>query len=848
MTTHSSLTQVFAQTLEQSSDGVIIIDSTGHIVFFNRAAEQLWGFTEEDVLGRFVGILVPERFHASHAHHFDTQHFDRLNQLIGNNQDIPLQHKDGRTHWINLSISRIESEGNVLFSAFIKDITNQHLETERTRLLSLIVDQTDNATIITNGDWQIVHINPGFCRMFGYDDPSEVIGRTPTQVIAPYLETERVEEMRNLLRNGSPYHAEEIAYTHDGQRIWCKVATNPVCDERGALLNTVTILTDITHSKMHEVLQNRMLKAMVRETPLAELMTLACQEVERIAPDVVASILKVDKLGGLHPLAGPSLPDEYSNLIEGVNIGPMVGTCGTAAHLGESVLSEDISRDPRWAPFKHWLLPLGLKACWSTPIKSSDGHVLGTFAFYYREIRKPSPMHRQLVDVISHLCALALEREESRIHIRQLAFYDNLTGLPNRNLLQAKAEQAVVNAERNHSCLAVLFIDVDRFKQINDSLGHPAGDELLRLIAQRLNDQRGPSDIVSRLSGDEFVMVLARKDNQHITETVEHLKASLMAPAQISGVTITPSASIGISLYPENGHDVGSLIHRADMAMYQAKSSGRGHFRFFSQELNRQAQERMILENALRDALEGQQLVLHYQPQINLQNGALHGMEALARWYHPQWGEVSPARFIPLAEDCGLIGELSAWALREACRQLSEWRRKGLNIPSISVNLSPTNFHNLDLPGMIAGTLRQHNLLAKDLTLEITENVLMDTNPGTLQTLEEIHAKGIRLSLDDFGTGYSSLSYLRRLPIQELKLDRSFVMDLENDVTNQALSEAVIRLGDSLQLTVIAEGVETEAQHQLLRKQGYDAAQGYLFARPMPASELERWLGHWPSH
>src|SRR5690606_21039532 len=267
-----------------------------------------------------------------------------------------------------------------------------------------------------------------------------------------------------------------------------------------------------------------------------------------------------------------------------------------------------------------------------------------------------------------------------------------------------------------------------------------------------------------------------------------------------------------------------------------------GRYSFFSHELNQLAQERLTLESALREALEQDQLKLHYQPQVRMSDGLLYGVEALARWHHPQFGDISPARFIPLAEECGLINQLGLWAVREACRQLAQWRRQGLNIPAVSVNLSPTNFHNLDLPGMIASTLEQNRLQPGDLTLEITENVLMDTNPSTLKTLDEVHDQGIRLSMDDFGTGYSSLSYLRRLPIQELKLDRSFVLDLEQDATNQALSEAVIRLGESLRLTVVAEGVETSGQQDILRQQGYHVGKGYLSSRPLSAADLEAWL------
>lgn len=824
-----NLSTILLQTLEQAADGVVLIDSDMRVLLFNRAAEQLWGIARTAIIGQDAKALLPAQLRA------------QLEQYGAGDHTVPIERADGQRRWTAMSVSRIEADGEVLYTALIKDITAQHQQTEQLHLLSLVVDQTDNAIVITDANWHIVYSNSGFTRLFGY--PAEqALGSSPAAVLAPYLKPAALQTLHAQLLAGKPFSSDELAYCADGQRVWCNVAINPILDAQGVLTNSVAVFTNITHSKMHEVLQNRMLEAMIQEEPLETLMEKACREVERIAPDVTASILRVSAEGRLHPLAGPSLPDSYCKALEGVAIGASVGSCGTAAFRGEPVLVSDIASDPLWAEFKALALPIGLRSCWSTPIKNSQGRVLGTFAFYYREPRSPSSFHQRLIDVIVHLCALALEREESRSRIRQLAFYDGLTELPNRSLLLAKADQALADAERNNTPLSVLFVDLDRFKQVNDSLGHPAGDELLRLMAKRLSEHRRHCDIVGRLSGDEFVLVLPQCDSEQVREVVEQLKATLSLPCQLNGTTLCPSASIGISLYPLDGHDMGTLVHRADMAMYQAKSAGRGHFSFFSHELNLLAQERLALENALREALEQDQLQLYYQPQVRMPDGLLYGVEALARWHHPQFGDISPARFIPLAEECGLINQLGLWAVREACQQLAQWRRQGLQIPSVSVNLSPTNFHNLDLPGMVASTLKEYQLQASDLTLEITENVLMDSNPGTLKTLNEVHAQGVRLSLDDFGTGYSSLSYLRRLPIQELKLDRSFVSDLDNDATNRALSEAVIRLGESLQLTVIAEGIETSNQYQILKQQGYHVAQGYLFSRALAAKDLEAWL------
>jgi diguanylate cyclase (GGDEF)-like protein/PAS domain S-box-containing protein len=837
----TDLSQVFIQTLEQSVDSVVVIDSQNRIILFNEASEKLWGYDSDEVLGRNVECLVPKPIRAQHDGYIEANRRTGINKIVGTSRDVLIECKGGTRRWGSMSISKIDAQGQMLYAAFIKDITRQHEEQHRLYLLSLVVDTTENAIIITDASWAIIYVNDGFTQMFGYS-AQDVVNRTPIEVLAPYFKHSRIAAIRRQLAKSDAYHGQEFGYDRGGQRVWCNVTTYPVHDVHGHLTNTVSVLIDVTHTRMHEVLRHKMLEAMVREESLETLMNLACLEVQRIAPEVIATVLRVDEKGLLHTLAAPGLPVAYSKALDGTAVHPESGSCGAAAFSGESVMVSDITSHPFWEGLRDLVIQLGLKACWSTPIKSSDGRVLGTFAFYYRESREPSPLHSLLVNACIHLCALALEREESRVHIRQLAFYDDLTGLANRNLLHARAEQAIAQASRHQSSVAVVFIDLDRFKQVNDSLGHPAGDEFLRVIAHRLSDRRRESDIVSRLSGDEFVLVLPQCTSVQATDLIEQLRARLSAPCQISGVTLKPSMSFGVSMFPEDGRTMELLLHRADMAMYQAKTSVRGSVCFFSDGLDQLAQGRLRLEAALREAIDGQALHLVYQPQIDLAESELYGIEALARWTHPQLGEVSPTSFIPLAEECGLIGEFGLWVLREACRQLAAWRKQGLRVPTVSVNMSPTNFHNRSLSKIINRTLEEHGLQAKDLTLEITESVLMDTNPDTLTTIEEVHALGISLAMDDFGTGYSSLGYLRRMPIQELKLDRSFVHDLESDATSQALSEAVIRIGESLHLRVVAEGIETLAQQRILQNQGYRIAQGFLISKPLAPDDLSHWL------
>lgn len=758
--------------------------------------------------------------------------------------------QDGTSCWLEATYTPVlDRSGNVLQVLKIaSDITvitiAEEAQRQHLHRLSMVADASDSAVIISNADAKIVHVNAGFTRMFGWDG-DEVNGLGPISILAPEKDQEYIGRYKSSLSNGHPVECEEVVQGKDGQRYWVKAISNPVLDSTGQWQLTVTILTDITRAKMYEVLQQRALEAMARDRSLTEVLELICHEVERIAPEITASILEVDEAGCLRPLASPSLPNDYAHSLDGLLIGPCVGSCGTAAWRNEAVQVDDIANDPLWANYRSLILPLGFSGCWSTPVRNSQGSVVGTFAFYYRSPRNPAVtrFHQRLADACADLCMLAIEREHARRRIRQLAFYDALTGLPNRSLLQAKADQAIATAAKNHEQLAVLFVDLDRFKQVNDSLGHPAGDELLRQATARLERVLGASDIVGRQSGDEFVIVLPHSTVQSVTTTVELLQSVLTDPVTLAGTSVSISASIGAAMYPEDGRDMETLLQRADMAMYQAKTRGRGGFSFFSAEINALAQERLVLEKALRQALKSGQLHLHYQPQIELSSGRLYGVEALARWTHPELGEISPARFIPLAEEFGLVADLGRWALQEACCQLSRWRRRGLEVPSISVNLSPTSFHNLDLPRMIESTLRSNYLSPKDLTIELTESILLDTNPSTMRTIEAVHEQGVRLSMDDFGTGYSSLSYLRRLPVTELKLDRSFVADLEEDEDARALSGAILSIGNSLHLTVVAEGVETQAQNTVLREQGYSVAQGFLFARPLSSSDMEQWLG-----
>lgn len=608
------------------------------------------------------------------------------------------------------------------------------------------------------------------------------------------------------------------------------------------VLGLVFPLLDRQQEAAVNLLQRDVLESVALGRPLRAVLDLLCRQVEALAPEVVCSVLRIDGEGKLRPLASPSLPIAYSGALDGLAIGPVAGSCGTAAFRGEEVEVQDIASDPLWAPYRHLALPIGLAACWSTPVMGREGKVIATFAFYYREPRGPSRFHRRMVDACIQLCRVAIQHDDNQAEIERLAFFDPQTGLPNRALLMDRARMALQQAARDGRKLSLAVLDIDRFKNINDSLGHAAGDELLREVGQRLRRTLRDSDTISRVGGDEFVILFPDSDANESAVAAEKALRAVAQRLEIGGQVLMPSVSMGISQFPDDARDYETLMRNADIAMYEAKRDGRGCVRFFLASMNENARWRMQMESALRNAMSRDALELHYQPKVLLGRPGLAGVEALVRWTHPELGRVPPDQFIPLAEDCGLINALDAWVLERACAQLAEWQSQGLPIPAVAVNLSAQRFRQDDVPAHVRLVLQRYRLPPNALTLEITERLMLIDEPRIRADLDSLNRLGVHLSVDDFGTGYSSLSYLKRLPVDELKLDRSFVRDIETDEGDRALATAVMGIGRSLGQTVVAEGVETLEQHQFLLQAGCPVAQGYYYARPMPASDIEAWL------
>jgi diguanylate cyclase (GGDEF)-like protein len=522
------------------------------------------------------------------------------------------------------------------------------------------------------------------------------------------------------------------------------------------------------------------------------------------------------------------------------------GPTGTAIRNARTEINQNSSTNPRMILWRDVALARGFRSSIALPLINRQG-VIGALTIYSIELDAFGDEELKLLEELANDLAYGIETLRTRVEhaaaekkLEFLAHHDMLTGMPNRLLLRDRFEQAAAEADREHSGVAVLFLDLDNFKQVNDTLGHNYGDQLLVKVVERLRNCLREADTISRQGGDEFIVLLPHShDVRVIGGVAEHIVQAFADPFEIESYSINTTFSIGISLYPDDSREFDALLKNADTALYQSKDSGRDTYRFFSEKMNIDAQEQLHLQGQLRNAVKNQEFLLHYQPQIDIGSGRMIGAEALVRWQHPELGLIPPGKFIPLAERTGLVIPMGEWVLNEACRQARQWMDSGQPLV-MAVNLSALQFKRGNLLETVAEALKQSGLPPHMLELELTESILVQDVEVAIKTLRSLKEMGVKLSIDDFGTGYSSLSYLKRLAVNKLKIDQSFVRELAIDADSAAIVKAIIQLGHTLQLTVIAEGVETDAQFAFLRNYGCDEVQGYLFSRPVAAAEFVR--------
>ena len=840
-------------------------------------------------------------------------------------------------------------------------------------LLRQILDTSSVGIFLVNLEGRITHANRRMAEMFCWSVP-ELVGMEYVALVDPVERDIGRGQMLKLLGGEvATIDLERRYHRADGSEFWGHLTGRRFVDANNQNMGLVGVLADITGRKRADQLQqhhNRVLKLLAEKAPLASVLDAIVRDVEAIDPAALCSILLLDADGKhLHHGAAPSLPAFFNTAIDGVAIGPREGSCGACAFTGQRVIVENIATHPWWDAYREVAHKAELAACWSEPILSAQGQVLGTFAIYHRKVCQPSPQDLLLIEDEARLAALAIEKSQADARLQlaatvfsharegimivdavdtiidvndmfteitgfsreealgrhprallnsgrhgddfyaarrralkatgtwsgeiwnrrkngevfaemltisavrdaegctqsyvalftditpmkdyqrqleQIAHFDALTGLPNRVLLADRLQQALTQCVRRERSVAVVYLDLDGFKAVNDTHGHGLGDELLVALAQRMKAALRDGDTLARIGGDEFVAVLVDLDRvQDADPVLERLLRAAAAPIVLAATTLQVSASIGVTIYPQDDSEVDQLLRHADQAMYVAKQAGKNRFHRFDVAQDTAVKTQRESLDHVRRALEQQELVLYYQPKVNMKTGAVIGAEALIRWLHPQRGLLSPAAFLPAIENHPISEAIGEWVIDTAMRQMVRWKAAGLDL-KVSVNIGARQLQSADFALRLTQLLARYpGVATQALELEILETSALEDLAQVFQAILSCQALGVRFALDDFGTGYSSLTHLRHLPAEVIKIDQSFVRDMLHDSNDLAIVRGVIGLASAFGREVIAEGVETSEHGVQLLALGCELAQGYGIARPMPAADMPDWVAKW---
>jgi diguanylate cyclase (GGDEF)-like protein len=584
----------------------------------------------------------------------------------------------------------------------------------------------------------------------------------------------------------------------------------------------------VTDSALLLRLQTDVLEAVACGEPLAAVADLLCRQAEALAPDAICSILAVDAEGLLHPLAAPSLPPAYSAALDGLPAGPRTGSCGTAAFRNQPVMVTDIAADPLWDGFRTLTEPLGLRACWSTPIRDNEGRVVATFAFYYRTCRGPDALERSIVQTCVHLCTIAIAHD--RVHQRnhRLAYYDVLTGLPNRRRFNELLARAVTRQEP----FGLLLVDIDHLKLVNDTVGHAFGDTLIRTVAERLSGCHS-GVTVCRLGGDEFGVLLADCNSGQALEQAAHrmLEAS-RGLVPVGDQTVDPHVTIGGALFGPDGIDEAALSQNADFALYHAKENRRGGYIRFAPDLRTSMLERANMVRSVDRALSENRILAHYQPVVSLDTAEIVGVEALARMRLPDGRIATAGEFHAALADPRIAWQLTGQILTQVAADIRYWLDMGIPFQHVGINVGTGDFLRGDLETRIVETFERAAVPLHHVVLEVNEAVYMGGSRAVSETVSALRQRGVLVALDDFGTGFASLTHLLSFPVDIIKVDQSFVARLGADPANDVLTAAIIDIARKLDMRLVAEGIETSGQAATLSELGCTMGQGYLFAKP----------------
>ncbi|TCG03659.1 diguanylate cyclase [Paraburkholderia steynii] len=792
----------FRGLFEQHPVPMYIFDrDTLRFLAVNTAAVQQYGYSESEFLAMTVRAIRP---HAEVARL--ESHLQRSDVAPGGPRTMAgiwhHRRKDGSQISADISYHAMTFMGRPALFVLADDVTEQiNAEAEAQRsnqMLETVIDNIPQRIFWKDKELRYLGCNMAFARDAGLAYPEQVIGKRDEDMPWRAFADELSRQDTEVMASGVPKMNYETDMVIDGVHRTTVTSKLPFTDSDGRVIGVLGSYTDITERKRADLalrLQSRALDASVN----AILITAPSKEGNLI--EYVNPAFK--RITGYDP---QEVIGQDCRLLQRDDR-DQEGIAAIRQSLAANREVSAVLRNYRKDGALFW------NQLYIAPVPDADGQTTHHIA------------------VINDVTALIRYQEQ----LEYQANYDSLTRLPNRNLLRDRLQHALIVAQRHHKGVAVVFIDLDGFKNVNDSLGHSVGERLLSVVADRLARCALASDTVARHGGDEFVIVMTDTvDEQSLIAWMERVRASISEPVWLDGTELYVGCSMGASLFPQDGDDAETLMKKADLAMYRAKDMGRNTFQFYQPEMNVSAGARLNLERRLRRALRDNEFLLHYQPQVDIETGQVVGMEALVRWSDPEVGLIPPSQFIPVAEESGLIGPLSEWVLREACRQNKAWQDEGLPPARVSVNLSARQFQQRDIAKLVMQVLEETGLDPQYLELELTESTIMRNAEEAVSMLNELHALGIGLAIDDFGTGYSSLSYLKRFPVDRLKIDRSFVSDIGESSDDETITSAIIALAHSLNLQVIAEGVETSTQLDFLKERACDEMQGYFFAKPLP--------------
>nr|WP_305888661.1 EAL domain-containing protein [Methylomonas sp. SURF-2] len=829
--------------IDHVEEAVYLIDEQARIHYVNAHACQSLGYSRNELLGLSVPDIDPDYQHAVWpAHWRDLQTHGSLTF------ETRHQTKDGRIFPVEVVANYIESDGQGYNMAMIRNISQRkQMESalaEREQEFRTLIENLPTYVLRLNRGLRHTYVNPAFVAAVGLPE-ERILGahvsafwRATNVTIDAYISL-----LKRVLASGA---REDISleWRNDHGALYSHlVRVSPEYSSGGEVRGLLVLGFDMTKHRREQLLdveRRRVFERMAQGGDLGEILTQIALYVESASPGCQCRILLLDA-GGKRLIDGvaPSFSVPCPGQNQGLAVDDENSGCSVAFCRAEPLIIKDMRLASQSEHCRSFARQSGMISSWSDPIIGSAGQQLGVVTLYRDQPGEPDEQDMGRLRYASHLSAIAIERKRIEEQMQHQASYDTLTGLPNRRMFRDRLHEEIAKAERGGESLALLFIDLDRFKEVNDTMGHEIGDLLLVEAAQRIRSGIRETDTVARLGGDEFIVILPRVDDMsNLGRIAQNIVNAMTKPFCLDGHTVYVSTSIGIAAYPFDTDSADGLVGCADQAMYAAKEQGRNGFSFFTPAMQQQAHTRLLLANDLRDALAKEQLQVHYQPIVDVAGGAIVKAEALLRWRHPRRGMVPPDQFISIAEENGLIHDIGDWVFRQAVQTAKRWNADGRLARQISVNLSPRQFIKGDFYISWLAYLEHNGVPPEHIVIEITEGLLLDDRPDILQIINRLGDAGIQVSLDDFGTGYSAMAYLKKFPIDYLKIDRSFVRDLESDPNDRAIAEAIVVMAHKLGLKTIAEGVETEGQRDLLAAVGCEFVQGYLYAKPMPEAEF----------